>query len=272
MGGFLAGGEKYWGLAEGVNVANQNLSQEIAFAQGNRQLLQQIRQARLAAANTDYYEDNTTGEYIQTSGAPAATANIYSTFGGAYSYSVDQSLRLERLKAGQLLAGHLTSKAAKADKRAATNAKIMSAGLQTAGAVAGAIVGGMIGGPAGAAAGAKIGQDLGQATSELAVRGLKGGKAARKAVRQESIKLGMQRMSEFADNTVKDLSSREDMSEYNLEKVDPLSEDYAKTVGKRPVRQVSQNSYINKLNAAKDSAGTSQGGFFSQLLSFGGGN
>ena len=64
----------------------------------------------------------------------------------------------------------------------------------------------------------------------------------------------------------------EDMSEYNLEKVDPLSEDYAKTVGKRPVRQVSQNSYINKLNAAQSSAGANQGGFFSKLLSFGGGN
>lgn len=272
MGGFLAGGEKYWRLAEGVEAANLGLSQEIEFAQQNRQLLQQIRQARLAAANTDYYEDNTSGEYIQTSGAPAATANIYSTFAGAYGYSVGQSQRMERLQAGQMYSTILQKKGAKADKRAATNAKIMTAGLQTAGAVAGAIVGGMIGGPAGAAAGAKIGQDLGQATSELAVRGLKGGKAARKAVRQESIKLGMQRMSEFADNTVKDISSREDMSEYNLEKVDPLSEDYAKTVGKRPVRQVSQNSYINKLNAAQSSAGASQGGFFSTLLSFGGGN
>lgn len=256
MGGFLAGGEKYWRLAEGVNVANQNLSQEIAFAQGNRQLLQQIRQARLAAANTDYYEDYTSGEYVQTSGAPAATANIYSTFGGAYSYSVDQSLRLERLQAGQLLQGHLTKKGAKADKRAATNAKIMTAGMQTTGA----IIGGLVGGPVGAA----IGQAIGQASAEIAVRGLGGGKAARKAVRGESVKLGTNMMSQTIESYT---SKKED----NLEKVDPLSEDYAKTVGKKPTRQVSQNSYINKLNAAKDSAGTSQGGFFTKLLSYKGG-
>lgn len=264
MGGFLAGGEKYWRLAEGVEAANLGLSQEIEFAQQNRQLLQQIRRARLAAANTDYYEDNTSGEYIQTSGAPAATANIYSTFAGAYGYSVDQSQRMERLKAGQMYSGMLTKKAAKADKRAATNAKIMTAGMQTAGAVIGAV----IGGPAGAA----VGQAIGQATAELTVRGLGGGKAARKAVRQESLKMGMGMMGGFADNTLKDIASREDMSEYGLEKIDPLSEDYAKTVGKRPVRQISQNSYINKLNAAQSSAGSSQGGFFSKLLSFGGGN
>lgn len=263
MGGFLAGGEKYWRLAEGVNVANQNLSQEIAFAQGNRQLLQQIRQARLAAANADYYEDYTSGEYVQTSGAPAATANIYSTFGGAYSYSVDQSLRLERLKTGQLLAGHLTSKAAKADKRAATNAKIMTAGMQTAGAVIGAVVGGP--------AGAMVGQAIGQATAELTVRGLGGGKAARKAVRQESVNMGMDMMGTVSKSAANYTSGIEDMSEYDLEKVDPLSEDYAKTVGKKPVRQTSQNSYINKLNTAKDSAGTSQGGFFTKLLSYKGG-
>lgn len=258
MGGFLAGGEKYWGLAEGVNVANQNLSQEIAFAQGNRQLLQQIRQARLAAANADYYEDNTTGEYIQTSGAPAATANIYSTFGGAYSYSVDQSLRLERLKAGQLLAGHLTSKAAKADKRAATNAKIMSAGMQTAGAV----IGGLVGGPAGAA----IGQAIGQASAEITVRGLGGGKAARKAVRGESIKLGMNMMSKTVESYTTEKAGKEDKENTTVEK------ETTGPIDIRPAAAKSQNSYINKLNAAKDSQGTSQGGFFSQLLSFGGGN
>lgn len=264
MGGFLAGGEKYWRLAEGVEAANLGLSQEIEFAQQNRQLLQQIRQARLAAANTDYYEDNTSGEYIQTSGAPAATANIYSTFAGAYGYSVDQSQRMERLKAGQMYSGILTKKAAKADKRAATNAKIMTAGMQTAGAV----IGGLVGGPAGAA----IGQAIGQASAEIAVRGLGGGKAARKAVRGESIKLGMNMMSQTVEDYTTEQAGKEDMSQYGLEKSDPLSEDYAKTVGKKPVRQVSQNSYINKLNAAQSSAGTSQGGFFSTLLSFGGGN
>lgn len=264
MGGFLAGGEKYWRLAEGVEAANLGISQEIEFAQQNRQLLQQIRRARLAASNVDYYEDNTSGEYIQTSGAPAATANIYSTFAGAYGYSVDQSQRMERLQAGQMYSGMLTKKAAKADKRAATNAKILSAGSQ----MVGATVGFLIGGPVGAG----IGQALGQASAELTVRGLGGGKAARKAVRQETVKYGLKTMSNATSALTGTSTDVEDMSEYGLEKVDPLSEDYAKTVGRKPVRQVSQNSYINKLNAAKDSAGTSQGGFFSKLLSFGGGN
>lgn len=176
----FSGGEKYYRLAEGVDQRAYNLEQQLSHMETNRQLLSEIRKARLAAAQTEYMTDQTTGEYISTSGQSAATANIYSTFGGAYSYSMDVNNVNQDLESVMLMSHALKKKGASADKRAATATQITMAVLAVAGGFLGAAaLGGMVGAGVGVAAGGAVGAG--------GIRAIGGGKVARKVANKAAI-------------------------------------------------------------------------------------
>lgn len=192
----FSGGDKYYRRAEGFDARAYGLEQEIGYMQSNRELLSQIRQARLAAANDAYMTDQVTGEYIEQSSAASAVNNIYSTFGGAYGYSMDLNHRNEELEATELYSQMLKKKGATADKRAATATQITMAVL----AVAGGFIGAAALGGAGAAAGgaglsttsaAGIGVMAGAAVGKGVVSAMKPGRVARKASTKAAVNYGI---------------------------------------------------------------------------------
>lgn len=173
------GGEKYYRLAEGVDAKAYNLEEEISHMQTNRQLLSEIRKARLAAAQQEFIVDQTSGEYINNSGQPAATANIYSTFAGAYGYSMDLSNLSAELQTVDMYSSMLKKKGVNADKRAATATQITMAVLAAAGGIVGAALGGVVGAGVGIAAGGAVGAG--------GIRAVGGGKVARKVANKAAI-------------------------------------------------------------------------------------
>lgn len=188
--GVFSGGDKYYRRAEGFDARAYGLEQEIGYMQSNRELLSQIRQARLAAANDAYMTDQVTGEYIEQSSAASAVNNIYSTFGGAYGYSMDLNQRNEELETTELYSQMLKKKGAKADKRAATATQITMAVLAVAGGFVGAAaLGGVAGLSTTSAAG--IGVMGGAAVGKGVVSAMKPGRVARKASTKAAVNYGI---------------------------------------------------------------------------------
>lgn len=182
-----SGGEKYYRLAEGVDAKAYHLEEEISHMQTNRQLLSEIRKARLAAAQQEFAVDQTSGEYISNTGQTAATANIYSTFAGAYGYSMDLSNLSAELQTADMYSSMLKKKGAKADKRAATATQITMAVLAVAGGAIGAMAAGAAAGGLSATAGAGIGVAAGGAVGAGGIRAIGGGKVARKVANKAAI-------------------------------------------------------------------------------------
>ena len=135
--GVFSGGKKWRRLAAGVDAKIYNLEKEAAYMQSNRELLSEIRKARLAASQQEYMVDQTSGEYIQNTGQFAATSNIYSTFAGAYKYSMDLNQIGEDVEKLELISQKFKKRAARQDKRAATAAQIT---VELTGAAGAAIV------------------------------------------------------------------------------------------------------------------------------------
>lgn len=182
-----SGGDKYYGLAQGVDARAYHIEEQIAHMQSNRALLAEIRKARLAAAQTEYRYDRTSSDYIQASGQDAATAGIYSTFGGAYSYSMDLNIINEELQYTEMLSSMLKKKGAKADKRAATATQITMAVLAVAGGFAGAALAGAAAGGMSATVGAGVGVAAGGAVGAGGIRAVGGGKVARKVANKAAV-------------------------------------------------------------------------------------
>lgn len=182
-----SGGEKYYRLAEGVDAKAYHLEEEISHMQTNRQLLSEIRKARLAAAQQEFAVDQTSGEYISNTGQTAATSNIYSTFAGAYGYSMDLSNLSAELQTADMYSSMLKKKGAKADKRAATATQITMAVLAVAGGAIGAFAAGAAAGGLSATAGAGIGVAAGGAVGAGGIRAIGGGKVARKVANKAAI-------------------------------------------------------------------------------------
>lgn len=191
--GIFTGGDKQWrdaGFAYGAASIESQIAQN---RQQRRSILQDIRQARIAQAYNEWAASST-DEYVTTSGTAAATGNIFSNFSGAYRYAIDQSNSLQIIQNLQMIGGKLEKRAAQRDKRAATAAQYVTAGLQTAGAVAGFVLSG--GNPAGAAVGASIGSAMGSA----GIRAMGGGRAARRAADGQAISGTIDAWSSYAGN------------------------------------------------------------------------
>lgn len=183
----FSGGEKYYRQAQGVDARAYHLEEQIAHTQTNRELLAEIRKARLAAAQQEYMMDRTSEDYIATSGQDAATANIYSTFGGAYSYSMGLNNLNAELQDMEAFSHILKKKGAKADKRAATATQITMAVLAVAGGVIGGLAAGAVAGGLSATTGAGIGIAAGGAVGAGGIRAVGGGKVARKVANKAAV-------------------------------------------------------------------------------------
>lgn len=182
-----SGGEKYYGLAQGVDARAYHLEEQIAHMQSNRALLAEIRKARLAAAQSEYMYNRTSSDYIQASGQDAATAGVYSTFGGAYGYSMNLNTINSELQDMELLSHTLKKKGATADKRAATATQITMAVLAVTGGVIGAMAAGAAAGGMTAMTGAGIGIAAGGAAGAGGIRAVGGGKVARKVANKAAV-------------------------------------------------------------------------------------
>lgn len=182
-----SGGEKYYGLAQGVDARAYHLEEQIAHMQSNRALLAEIRKARLAAAQSEYMYNRTSSDYIQASGQDAATAGVYSTFGGAYGYSMNLNTINSELQDMELLSHTLKKKGATADKRAATATQITMAVLAAAGGVIGGLAAGAVAGGMSATTGAGIGIAAGGAVGAGSIRAVGGGKVARKVANKAAV-------------------------------------------------------------------------------------
>ena len=68
--GLFTGGEKYYRLAEGVEAKAYGLQEEQKYAQFGRELLQDIRQARIARAQIA--QENFSDDFSVSSAAGAA--------------------------------------------------------------------------------------------------------------------------------------------------------------------------------------------------------
>lgn len=263
MGGFLAGGDKNWRDSQVLSYSADIEGQIAKDREQRRSFLQNIREARMAQAYQEWAASSS-DEYVTASGTGAAIGNIFSNFSGAYRYAIDQSNSLRTIENLNMLSEKLQKRAEHMDKRAVNNAKLVTGGLQTAGAVAGAVIGGMVGGPGGAMIGASIGSQVGGASSQLVVSGLHGGKAARKYAQHQTgqslYNLALGPAKEYASSL--QTPTPEDEGDPH----DPSSIAFAKQAGKKPLR-TSQNDYINKLNAAQTNS-SSSGGFFNLISSF----
>lgn len=190
--GIFTGGDKQWRDAQVMYGAASVESQFAQQRQQRRNILQDIRQARIAQAYNEWAASST-DEYVTSSGTAAATGNIFSNFSGAYRYAVDQSNSLQLIQNLQMIGGKLEKRAAQRDKRAATAAQITTAGFQ----IGGAIIGGIVAGPAGAAAGASVGSAIGSA----GVRAMGGGRAARRAADGQAIQGTLDAWSSYAKSS-----------------------------------------------------------------------
>lgn len=178
-----SGGEKYYRLAEGVNAKAYNLQKQQQYEEFNRNLLSDVRQARIAAATLQQnnYSDEFTG-----SGQNSAVANVYSNLAGSYGYAIDSSKRLQEIQNLNMLSAELQKKGQKRDKRSAQAAQITAVALGAVGGFAGAALAGTMG--VSAATGAAIGSTVGNATAVGGVYAMSGGKAAKSTVTNTALK------------------------------------------------------------------------------------
>lgn len=190
--GIFTGGDKQWRDAQVMYGAASVESQFAQQRQQRRNILQDIRQARIAQAYNEWAASST-DEYVTASGTAATTGNIFSNFSSAYRYAIDQSNSLQLIQNLQMIGGKLEKRAAQRDKRAATAAQIATAGFQ----IGGAIIGGMVGGPPGAVVGASIGSAVGSA----GVRAMGGGRAARRAADGQAIQGTLDAWSSYAKSS-----------------------------------------------------------------------
>lgn len=184
----FTGGDKYYNLAKGMDAKAYNLEQEIGYMESNRSLLAEIRKARLA--NQELIQQNYSDIYAQASGADASTANVLSTLGGSYAYSMDLNKLNENLEQAEIYSNVLKKKGATADKRAATATQITMAVLAVAGGALGAgLVGAGIAG--GGMTGAGLGVMGGAAVGKGAVSAMKPGRVARKTSTKAAVQYGI---------------------------------------------------------------------------------
>lgn len=184
----FTGGDKYYNLAKGMDAKAYNLEQEIGYMESNRSLLAEIRKARLA--NQELIQQNYSDIYAQASGADASTANVLSTLGGSYAYSMDLNQLNESLEQAEIYSNVLKKKGATADKRAATATQITMAVLAVAGGALGAgLIGAGIAG--GGLTGAGLGVMGGAAIGKGAVSAMKPGKVARSTSTKAAVQYGI---------------------------------------------------------------------------------
>lgn len=178
-----SGGEKYYRLAEGVNAKAYNLQKQQQYEEFNRNLLSDVRQARIAAATLQQnnYSDEFTG-----SGQNSAVANVYSNLAGSYGYAIDSSKRLQEIQNLNMMSAELQKKGQQRDRRSAQAAQITAVALGAVGGFAGAALAGTMG--VSAATGAAIGSTVGNATAVGGVYAMSGGKAAKSTVTNTALK------------------------------------------------------------------------------------
>lgn len=207
--GLLTGGDKQWRDAQVFSYAASVESGIAQQRQQRRNILQDIRQARIAQAYNEWAASST-DEYVTASGTAATTGNIFSNFSGAYRYAIDQSRSLQTIQNLQMISSKLEKRAAQKDKRAAAISQTITAGMQ----IGGAIIGGMVGGPPGAA----IGASIGSATGSMTVRALGGGKAARRAADTQAISGTMDAWSSYAKSSYSSSNKTEEDEDERLRK------------------------------------------------------
>ena len=179
----FSGGKKYYRLAEGVKAKAYNLQKKQQYEEFNRNLLSDVRQARIAAATLQQnnYSDEFTG-----SGQNSAVANVYSNLAGSYGYAIDSSKRLQEIQNLNMMAAALQKKGQQRDRRSAQAAQITAVALGAVGGFAGAALAGTMG--VATATGAAIGSTVGNATAVGGVYAMGGGKAAKSTVTNTALK------------------------------------------------------------------------------------
>lgn len=178
--GFLTGGEKYRDLGNMYTFAAMEYQSRQRDAEFGRNLLSNIRQARLARSQLDF---SNSVEGITTSSSYGATANISSTLAGEYGYAIDTSRRLATIQGFQYLAGEAYEKANTMDRRSATAGQILG---QAMGYLGGGI-GYAIANEGSKELGAFIGSGVGAASSLPIAENLGADSAAKRGTLQGSI-------------------------------------------------------------------------------------
>ena len=164
--GIFSGGDRRRGHAKVV--AGYAKQEEIAMneRQTRREILQNIREARLAQSYAEW-EASATDDMVTSTGTSGQIGNIFGNFSGAYQYSAAQTKSLKRIQELQKEEQRILKMAAERDKQAATATQITMA----VGAIAGAAIGGLVAGGAaagGAAGGAASGAASGAAAGAAA--------------------------------------------------------------------------------------------------------
>lgn len=181
--GLFTGGEKYYRLAEGVKAKAYGLQKEQKYAQFGRELLQDIRQARIARAQIA--QENFSDDFSVSSAAGAAST-ITSNLAGAYGYAIDTSNRAQQLQTLNMYMDRLYKKGEQRDRRSATAAKITAGSMRVAGSFFG-----------------PVGEAVGSIAGSATVRAMGGGKAARRAADEEAVKGLFSSASEIASSYAK---------------------------------------------------------------------
>lgn len=168
--GIYSSGNKWKRRAQAAEAEAAALTEEQQKEDFGRNLLANIRQQRLAAAQL---ETMRAGDIATSSTEAGAMANVNSTLAGEMGYSYRSSLRMQEIQNYQQMANAYYKKYQKQQKTRAT-------AIQVTGIVAGALTGGALAavGAVGAgigtaaAAGATIGQGAGQIANKDIAGGL----------------------------------------------------------------------------------------------------
>ena len=181
--GLFTGGEKYYRLAEGVEAKAYGLQEEQKYAQFGRELLQDIRQARIARAQIA--QENFSDDFSVSSAAGAAST-ITSNLAGAYGYAIDTSNRAQQLQTLNMYTDRLYKKGEQRDRRSAQAAALTTGGMRIAGSFFG-----------------PIGEITGSVAGMATVKAMGGGKAAMSASTSQGIKGIFSGVSDIASSYAK---------------------------------------------------------------------
>lgn len=169
--GILSTGGKWKNLANQAMLEAQTLEEEQKNIDFRRNLLANIRQQRIAAAQLEVY--NRSDDYLSSS-AEGAMANINSPLAGEIGYAYETTARSQKIYDYTQLANTYFEKYQKNMKKNAAVGKVLGA----VGTVAGSIFG-----PVGAVVGGAIGTAAGSA--------LGGGRVATMSAAQSAVKTGV---------------------------------------------------------------------------------
>lgn len=139
---FLSGGDKWRQYGETYQILSQQQQDLLRDQEFGRNLLSNIRQARLARSELAF---SNFSDDVMTSSSYGATANIDSTLAGEYGYAIDVSKRLETIQNLNYLAQESYDKAATMDERSGIAGSLIGAVTTAAGVAIGGPVGGLIG-------------------------------------------------------------------------------------------------------------------------------